>query len=230
VSYAGCALGPFKPMNGERQGECNFTDATLCYEKWQSCFSCHPFARTNGLNWILNAPNATPKNVKSMLYSWWTPPTSWAGKRPAAGGPQGSIRWAISAMLFMTPDESRGLPLDTFCMRLKPMPSPYLVKGRLSESALRGKSAFIKAQCNDCHPSPLYTDLKFHNAGVTDVFDANTSWDTPSLIEAWRTGPYGHLGSYDKLEDISMLKSHSQEASKLTSQEFQDLMQFLRSL
>jgi YVTN family beta-propeller protein len=231
VSYAGCALGPFKPANGERQGEFNFTDATLCFEQWQSCFSCHPFARPDALNWILNNPTtSSPKNVKSMLYSWQTPPTSWAGKRTAAGGPQGSIRAGISAELVTEPQERIAVPMDTFIMRLKPVPSPYLVKGRFSESALRGKSAFIKAQCNYCHPSPLYTDLQFHNAGVPDDFDANTLWDTPSLNEAWRTSPYGHLGSYEKLEDISMLKSHSQEVSKLTQQEIQDLMQFLKSL
>jgi cytochrome c peroxidase len=122
------------------------------------------------------------------------------------------------------------VPLDTFLMRLKPVPSPHLVKGRLSASAVRGKAAFVKVQCNYCHPAPLYTDMKFHDAGVADAFDANTQWDTPSLNEGWRTSPYGHLGSYDKMEDIVVLPGHSSEASKLTSQELLDLMEFLQSL
>ena len=229
-TFAGCALGAHKPMNGERQGEFNFTDATLCFQKWQSCFSCHPFTRPDALNWILNTPNSTPKNVKNMLYSWWTPPTSWAGKRPAAGGPDGSIRSGISAELFIQPNEEVAMPLDTFLMRLKPLASHYLVKGQLSASAIRGKAIFSKVGCDVCHPAPLYTDKKFHNAGVVDVFDANTQWDTPSLIEAWRTSPYGHLGSYENITDMIMLRTHSLGATQLSPQEISDLIEFVSSL
>jgi YVTN family beta-propeller protein len=229
-TYAQCALGPNKPMNGERQGEFNFTDATLCFQKWQSCFSCHPFTRPDALNWILNTPNSTPKNVKSMLYSWWTPPTSWAGKRPAAGGIDGSIRSGIQAELFLQPNEVIAAPLDTFLMRLKPVTSPHLVKGELSASAVRGKAVFATIGCNQCHPAPLYTDKSFHNAGVVDPFDANTQWDTPSLIEAWRTSPYGHLGSYENIADMIQLRAHSLGAAQLSAQDLSDLIEFVSSL
>lgn len=230
LTYAGCALGPSKPMNGERQGAFNFTDATLCYQQWQSCFSCHPFTRPDALNWILNTPNSFPKNVKSMLYSWWTPPTSWAGKRPAAGGPDGSIRSGISAELFIQPTEVLALPLDTLLMRLKPLPSPSLVKGRLSASAVRGKALFTQIGCTTCHPAPLYWDGKFHDAGVADPFDANSQWDTPSLIEAWRTSPYDHLGSYNNISDMILLRSHSIGAAQLSQQDLNDLIEFVSSL
>jgi hypothetical protein len=76
----------------------------------------------------------------------------------------------------------------------------------------------------------LFTDKKFHNAGVADPWDASTQWDTPDLNEMWRSGPYGHIGSYDKLEDIILLRGHSLEASKLTEQEMQDLIQYTLSL
>jgi YVTN family beta-propeller protein len=227
---AGCALGPSKPMNGERQGEFNFTDATLCYQQWQSCFSCHPFTRPDALNWILNTTNSTPKNVKSMLYSWWTPPTSWAGKRPAAGGIDGSVYSGISAELGLVPTDAEANPLDTLLMFLKPIPSPHLVKGRLSASAVRGKAIFTQVGCNICHPAPLYTNQRFENVGVVDPFDANTQWDTPSLNEAWRTSPYGHLGSYNNLSDILILPSHSLGASKLSPQDLSDLIEFVLSL
>lgn len=42
--------------------------------------------------------------------------------------------------------------------------------------------------------------------------------------------PLGHLGSYDKLEDLILLRGHSMDASKLTPQEFQDLMEYILSL
>ena len=142
----------------------------------------------------------------------------------------GSIRSGISAELGIQPREEVAIPLDSFLMRLKHVPSPYLVKGRLSESAQRGKAVYTKVGCHYCHPAPLFTDGEFHNSGVEDAWDANTLWDTPGLHETWRTGPYGHLGSYDKLEDILLLRGHSQEASSLTQQELQDLLQYTLSL
>jgi len=230
LTYAGCAIGSPKPMNGPRQGEFNFTDATLCLEKWQSCFSCHPFTRPDALNWTLNSPNSFPKNVKNMLYSWWTPPVSWAGKRPAAGGPDGCIRSGIFSELFITPTEALAAPLDSLLMWLKPLPSPRLVKGRLSASAVRGKVIFAKIGCGGCHPAPLYTNKKFEDAGVPDPYDANTAWDVPSLIEAWRTSPYDHLGSFNNISDMILLRSHSLGASSLSQQDMNDLIEFVSSL
>ena len=52
----------------------------------------------------------------------------------------------------------------------------------------------------DCHPAPLYTDDGFYNAGVFDPDDATLNWNTPSLIEAWRTAPYGHMEVMIKLK------------------------------
>jgi cytochrome c peroxidase len=136
----------------------------------------------------------------------------------------------ISVELFIQPQEEVAVPMDTFFMRMKPVPSPYLVKGRLSESAKRGKKLFTEASCNYCHPAPLFTDMKFHNCGVEDPWDANVQWDSPSIIEAWRTGPYGHLGSYDNIEDIIILKGHSQSASELSPEEVKDLVEYNLSL
>lgn len=223
-------LGPKKPFTTERLGEYNFSSATLCVANWQSCFSCHPFTRPDAINWILNTPNATTKNAKSMLYAWWTPPTSWAGKRPHACCTDGSIRSGISAELFVQPTENLAKPLDTFFMGLRPVLSPHLEKGRLSASAIHGKAVFKQVGCNACHPAPLYCDQSFHNAGVVDPWDANTQWDTPSLIEAWRTNPYGHTGSYDKILDIVKLRAHSLGASSLTAQELDDLVSYVLSL
>ena len=108
--------------------------------------------------------------------------------------------------------------------------SPHLEKGRLSGSAIRGKTVFKQVGCNDCHPAPLYTDNGFHNAGVADQWDANTQWNTPSLIEAWRTNPYGHTGWYDKILDIVKLRAHSLGASNLSAQELDDLVNYVMSL
>lgn len=224
------ALGESKPLRGERLGDFNFCDANNCFQKWQSCNSCHPFGRPDALNWMLASESTRQRNAKSMLYSWWTPPTNWNGRRTHAGGPEGSVRMGVYLELMITPTEEISAPIDTFMMRMKPVMSPHLDKGKLSSSAVRGKAIYERIGCDDCHPVPLYTDDGFHNAGVIDSSDATLDWNTPSLIEAWRTAPYGHIGSYDKIEEIIKLRAHSIGASKLTEQEMNDLVEFVSSL
>jgi len=224
------SLGESKPLSGERLGEFYYCDANNCFQKWQSCHSCHPFGRPDALNWMLASESTRQRNAKSMLYSWWTPPTNWNGRRSHAGGPDGSIRMGIYLELMIAPTEEIAVPMDTFLMRMKPVLSPNLVKGKLSSSAVRGKAIYERIGCDACHPAPLYTDDEFHNAGVSDPGDATLDWNTPSLIEAWRTAPYGHIGSYDKIEEIIKLRAHSLGASKLTEQELKDLIEFVSSL
>ncbi|HEX7511304.1 MAG TPA: hypothetical protein VF335_08395 [Chitinivibrionales bacterium] len=224
------ALGPAKPLKGERLGAFNFSDANNCVQRWQSCFSCHPFSRPDAINWMLASESTKQRNVKSMLYAWWTPPTNWNGRRPDAGSSDGSIRMGIYYELQITPTEDVAVPMDTFLMRIKPVMSPFLVKGRLSLAAQRGKATFERIGCDGCHPAPLYTDKATHNAGVPDSADAGLNWDTPGLNEAWRTAPYSHLGRYDKIQEIILLRAHSIGASQLTEQEISELVEFVSSL
>jgi YVTN family beta-propeller protein len=224
------ALGAAQPLTAERKGELAFCDANLCYQKWASCQSCHPFARADGLNWVLRNEFAAPKNTKSLVYSWWTPPTNWAGYRQNA---YESVRAGMINELFLEPDMDVAASMDTFLMKLKPTPSPYLVKGNLSESGTKGKQIFMTnpaLDCKKCHAGPLFTDMKPHNAGVQDPYDNMISWDTPSLIESWRSAPYSHLGSFNQLSDIMKFKGMSNAGSSLSQQEFDDLVEFISSL
>ncbi|MBN1306995.1 MAG: hypothetical protein JXA18_03700, partial [Chitinispirillaceae bacterium] len=224
-------IGEPQPWNGERNGENNFFDASLCFQKWQSCHSCHPFTRPDALNWILGGGAVVaPKNAKSMLYSWWTPPTTWTGRR---GHAQQSIVAGIELEQFRIPTRDLAAPLDTLYMYLKPMMSPYLVKGRLSEAAQRGKAIYCnteKVDCEKCHPLPLTTDCQYWNTGVPDPYDANTQWKTPHLQEAWRTGPYNHLGSHWGLREILELEGHTNAGAMLEPNEMDDLIEYVLSL
>jgi cytochrome c peroxidase len=134
--------------------------------------------------------------------------------------------------LFLQPDEAIAACIDTFFMNLKPVPSPHLVKGRLSASALRGREIFnnSKAACIACHPGPLFTDQKPHNAGIKDPYDPNTKWDTPTLIECWRTAPYGHLGGILTIQETLDLPGMGVASTKLTQDEINDLVEFVLSL
>jgi sugar lactone lactonase YvrE len=223
------ALGPEVPKAVERKGEVSFYDAGMCLQHWQSCHTCHPFARADGLNWTLNSEICAPKNATSMIYSWWTPPTTWTGRRANASE---SIRAGIKSELFLQPDPVIAETMDTFFMSLKPVPSPHLFKGRFSVSALRGREVFYggKAACVVCHPGPLFTDMKRHNAGIPDQYDGNTQWDTPTLIECWRTAPYGHLGSKLTIREMVEMPGMGGVGGKLSEGEISDLVEFVLSL
>jgi hypothetical protein len=118
-------------------------------------------------------------------------------------------------------------------MYMKPMPSPNLVKGRLSEAAQRGRAIYYnkdKVDCIVCHPPPLFTDNKKYNTGLPDPYDATTEWVTPHIIEAWRTGPYGHLGEQWGVSEILAVPGHSNAISSLTADEMDDLVEYVLSL
>ena len=223
-------IGESRTWNGLRHGESNFYDASLCFQNWQSCHSCHPMTRTNALNWILTGGAITaPKNTRSMLYSWWTPPVYWDGRRYGADT---GIRKMIQLELFQAPSDEIARPLDTLLMYLKPTASPHLEKGKLTENTLRGKELFYnkdKVDCIICHPPPLFTDNLHWNTTIPDQYDANPSWCTPALKEMWRTAPYGHLGSFT-LREIVEYSGHSTNASELTEEEMNDLLEYVLSL
>lgn len=58
-------------------------------------------------------------------------------------------------------------------------------------------------------------------------------FDTPGLIEVWRTGPYLHDGRAPSLRDVLTLCNPEDRhgvTSKLSSQEIEDLAEFVLSL
>lgn len=86
-----------------------------------------------------------------------------------------------------------------------------------------------KAGCKECHPPPLYTNLKTIDPGL----GAGVAYDVPSLIEAWRTAPYLHSGDALTLRETITDFNQQQKRGRtkdLTSQELEDLLAFLQSL
>lgn len=227
-------LGPKPELTQERLGELYFHDASLCFQHWQSCATCHPDGRIDGLNWdLLNDGLGTPKNNKSLLLAHVTPPSMWEGVRPTA---EDAVRSGIRHIQFAIRPEEDAQAIDAYLKALKPVPSPHLVNGELSEAARRGRELFFsdRLKCHICHPEPLYTDLKKHNVGSRGPLDRTGEFDTPSLIEIWRTAPYMHDGHYLTLEELFRVGKHGQTAGgdveSLSDQELHDLCEFLRSL
>jgi hypothetical protein len=231
-SSATISLGQEIPFTDERMGEYNFYcgDLDHCTGKWQSCNSCHPFTRPDALNWILQAGGSFQKNAKTMLYAWWTPPMNWIGGSKRINAEE-SIFWGIKQELGLDGAVTTINTIGEFFKRLKPMASPFLVKGRLSESGKRGRELYFgdKLDCKKCHPAPLYTDKKPNNAIVFDN-DQTTQWDTPSLIESWRTGPWDHIGNTDKFIDLMTNELHTTTPTLLNADQIKDLNEFVMSL
>ena len=228
-------LGPAPQMTKARIGESHFNDATFCFQGWQACSSCHSHdGRVDGLNWDnLNDGIGNPKNGKSLLLSFSTPPSMWLGVRSNA---HAAVRAGIRNSLFTVQPPEVAEAIDEYFKSLKPMPSPLLVKGKLSPAAERGKKIFFSETvgCADCHRGPLYADQKAHKVGTVGKFDQPTDrFDTPSLIEAWRSGPYLHDGRAVTIRDVVTTFQHEDKhgvTSHLTPKQIDELAEYVLSL
>ncbi len=66
------------------------------------------------------------------------------------------------------------------------------------EVAEKGERLFKKVGCAECHPSGkegpkgerLFTNLKKYNLGLGVGNEEGREFDTPTLVETWRTAPY----------------------------------------
>ncbi len=231
VEVVSIPLGPKVEMTPARRGEMLFNDATICFQKWQSCASCHPDVRTDALNWdLLNDGMGNPKNVKSLLLSHKTPPVMALGVRSMA---EVAVRSGIRYIQFSVRPEEDAVALDAYISGLEPDPSPFLVKGELSKAAQLGKKVFEKAGCAHCHPAPLYTNLKLYDVGTGTGQDIGKPFDTPTLREVWRTSPYMHDGRAVTIYDVITTHNPSDARGKtsvLTEEEKRNLVEYVLSL
>jgi YVTN family beta-propeller protein len=225
-------LGAAKPMTAVRKGQMLFSDASLCFQKWQSCVSCHPGpARTHALNWdLMNDGLGNPKNTKSLLLAHRTPPAMSLGVRADA---ETAVRSGIRFIQFAVRPEEDAVAIDEYLKSLKPVPSPYLVKGEPSKRARAGRKLFSTARCASCHAGELYTDLKTYDVGTGRGLDEGHAFDTPTLIEVWRTAPYLHDGRAATVVDV--LKKHNPDnahgrTATFTDSEIENLAEFVLSL
>ena len=78
----------------------------------------------------------------------------------------------------------------------------------------------------------LYTDLQAYSVGTGKDREADMKFDTPTLVEVWRTAPYLHDGRAATMLD--MLKSEASGAqhcpSGLTEEQLADLAAYVLSL
>jgi YVTN family beta-propeller protein len=229
------ALGPKPQMSLARRGEFYFHDATICFQGWQSCSSCHPGdARTDAVNWdLLNDGIGNLKNARSLLNAHRISPSMSMGVRASA---EVAVRAGISHILGIVQPDEVPRAIYAYICSLKPVPSPHLVDGKRSESARQGEKLFNDARvgCATCHSFDLYTDLRRHEVGTRGRFDApRDRFYTPTLVELWRTAPYLHDGSAATVRDVLTTKNRGDRhgrTSHLTQEQLDDLAEFLLSL
>lgn len=228
-------LSPDRPMSVTQRGEMFFNDATLCLQGWQSCASCHSEdARVDALNWdLLNDGIGNPKNSKSLLYSHRTPPVMSTGVRESA---ETAVRSGIRHIFFTKPSDNVADAIDAWLKTLQPIPNPHLVQGKLSATAQRGEKIFRRADtgCATCHSGAVLTDLREYDVGTASGNEKPaTAFDTPTLIELWRTAPYLHDGSAATLQEVLTARNKQDthgRTSHLKRPEVEDLTAFLLSL
>jgi len=227
------ALGPQPPADPARRGASIFHDATYAFQHWHSCASCHPNdGRVDGLRWdFMRDGIGNAKDTISLLYMHQTSPHNRRATRP---DPRECVRTGVLGSHMIVPEAADVDAVLAYLVSLKPEPSPYLENGKLSASAVRGKALFEgKAACAVCHPAPLYTDKKMHNVGALSRSEPDGRYDTPALVEGYRTAPYLHDGRAATFKDVLIQhdpKGQHGKAKGLSPQELNDLVQYLLSL
>jgi cytochrome c peroxidase len=211
-----------------------FHDATMCFQTWLSCATCHPEGRADGLNWdLLNDGTGNPKNTKSLVWSHQTPPAMSLGVRPSMDM---ATEKGFHFIQFHVAGTQTVQDVRDYLHTLEPERSPHLVNGTLSPLAKRGREVFERADvgCSRCHSPPLFTDLKMYDVGTAGELDREEKeFDNPTCIEMWRTPPYLHEGSAPTLMHLLTTLNpgdHHGKTSALSQPDREALVAYLLSL
>lgn len=138
-----------------------------------------------------------------------------------------AVRAGFRYIQFYEPEEDMAECVDAYMRSLRPVSSPYLINGELSEKAKAGRKVFEKLKCGECHSGPLYTDMKMHRIGEDIEFEKG--WDTPTLVECWRTAPYLFDGRAETMQEVFEVHKHGIDR-KVSKKEIEELTEYVNSL
>lgn len=228
------AVGTISAEDTVRKGDRIYHDATYSVQGWTSCSTCHPDARSDGLNWDMpNDGIGTPKNSKSHLYSPYTPPSMATGIRANADI---AINAGFNYISFLQPTQADKDAVSAYLQALTPEKSPYLTSdGYLTADADAGKDLFNSSAvgCADCHSGTYTTDMQLYNVGTGHPLDRWDTFDTPTLSELWLTAPYLHDGCAPTLMDVLTTfnagDTHG-HTSQLTETQLQQLVAYMQQI
>ena len=72
-----------------------------------------------------------------------------------------------------------------------------------------------------------------HDVQSRGQYDRRDDFDTPTLVEVWRTAPYMHDGHYLTMKELLVEGKHGRTMAatdKLTEEQLNDLIEFVLSL
>jgi cytochrome c peroxidase len=226
------------PLGGDakpsltRRGEAIFYDATRSLDQWYSCHSCHYEGGTNAVTMdTFNDGTAfTFKTVLPLYRLDQSAPWTWHGWQTELSS---ALRHSLkTTMLGPDPSDADVHALQAYLSSLLP-PPPRVVAGRQA-AVERGKAVFLgdRAGCSQCHRGAEYTDGDIHDLALGKPDDKYSGFNTPSLIGVFRKNLLLHDGRHMTLREL-LSGQHAPEVvagTKLTDQEFEDLIAFLESL
>ena len=224
-------MGEQDELDAARRGEIFFHDATQCYQRWHSCASCHlDNGRIDGLTWdFMRDGIDNGKDVISLVNLTDTSPHNRLATR---ANPRVCMETGILGSHQVVPEPADVDDLLAYMRSLTAEPNPNVPQ--FAEAARRGKRLFEgKADCGTCHPGPYFTDKKQHDVGTSSPNDGHARYDTPSLVEAYRTAPYFHDGRAATIGQVMADQNPKQlhgNLKELTSQEREDLIAYVLSL
>jgi YVTN family beta-propeller protein len=221
----------------------------LARARWISCNTCHFEGGHDGRTWFFGF--AGPRNTTGLLGMIQTYPLRWSGEWNESADSEFAIRKEnfgtgliagdMNCALFppdcvhQPPNQGRSYDLDTLALfidGLEAPPSPY----PFDSAAQRGQAIFNRSdtRCAECHPAPLYTDLRKHDVGTATADEKiGAAFDTPTLGGLYASAPYFHDGSAATLRDTLTRPSPRNEhnvTGLLTEAEIEDLITFLLAL
>lgn len=127
------------------------------------------------------------------------------------------------------------------------------------EQAERGLEVMVRNRCFECHKPPLFTDMAFHNTGISarmgeedrgrfDILPQNLRENTPDKLRAWKTptllgihytAPYTHGGAVPNLHSMvshyavgggsDRFRDPRVKAIRMTAQEVDDVVYLLET-
>lgn len=225
----------------------------LARARWISCNTCHIEGEHDGRTWLLQYTGEIPtgqqpvirRNTTSLLGMVETYPLRWSAEWDESADSEFSVRFEqfgaglIQGDMHDTlgpPNQGRSYDLDCLATYIDSLLVPARVRA-LDQAELRGKAIFESSEtgCTDCHPAPLYTDLKTHDVGTADGPDEwfGPQIDTPTLRFLYDSAPYLHDGSAATVLDV--LTTHNPidkhgSTTQLDGEELDDLAAFLLAL
>jgi YVTN family beta-propeller protein len=228
------ALDRERKPDPARWGEAIFNDATYSLQHWLSCATCHPDGRADGVNWDLtNDGIGNGKNTRSLLLAHETPPMMALGVR---ANMEVATLAGFRFTLGHEPGPGEVEAVQAYLRAMKPARSPHLLdNGELSPLARRGRAIFEspRTRCAFCHSGPWFTDLRLRNVGTGLPPETEAEFDTPTLIELWRTAPYLHHGQAATLPEVFTRfnpRNRHGTTSHLSAEDIAALAEYLLSL